>query len=356
MPSKRRIARDRADVELAVAASDAARQRQAARRSCGRGPAPLAPSLDGVDLAGAAAADVDHALAVGVAAERHLARIRELRRSAARCESPTARAACRSAAPPGCRADREREAQGGARVDGEPVESGRRVMVNDVARGAQRGVPAPRRPAAARPTFAPAPTISAQVTASTGMPARRRVGAHRPLGLARRLDAIERRPAAARPSRQATNAFHLAPPGWPRCRAAPASTMIENMLLRTRRRPSVTGAAGRAAGERAAEQLADQRQAGALVLAERQQRADRLDHRVARVGGRLAVVVDDRAGLERDALVVGDARLALGDLAGREVEHDRLAARARNADAERDWCRGARRGRRTARRSAATAR
>ena len=57
-------------------------------------------------------------------------------------------------------------------------------------------------------------------------------------------------------------------------------------------------AGGGAAGERAAEQLADQRQARALVLAERQQRAERLDHGEARVGRRLAVVVDDRAGLE----------------------------------------------------------
>src|SRR5664280_3492728 len=93
--------------------------------------------------------------------------------------------------------------------------------------------------------------------------------------------------------------------------------------------------AGRlAAGQRAAEQLADEGQAGALVLAERQDRAGRLDHRKARLGGRVAVVVDDRSGRELLALVEGDPRLALGDLAGREVEHDRLVAWAWNADTE----------------------
>src|SRR5690349_19731867 len=83
--------------------------------------------------------------------------------------------------------------------------------------------------------------------------------------------------------------------------------------------PAVANRADRrAAGERAAEQLADQCEARSLVLAEGQQGAVRLDHRVARVGGRIAVVVDDRAGLERHALVVGDAGLALRDPAGRE--------------------------------------
>ena len=62
---------------------------------------------------------------------------------------------------------------------------------------------------------------------------------------------------------------------------------------------------------------------------------ERLDDGEARIGGGLAVVVDDGVGLELLALVVGDAGLALGDLAGREVEHDRLVARARDADAER---------------------
>src|SRR5205085_3755996 len=66
----------------------------------------------------------------------------------------------------------------------------------------------------------------------------------------------------------------------------------------------------RAAGERAAEQLADEGEARALVLAEWKQRADRLDHGVARVRRRLAPVVDDRARLELDALVERDARLA----------------------------------------------
>src|SRR3954468_19709088 len=89
------------------------------------------------------------------------------------------------------------------------------------------------------------------------------------------------------------------------------------------------------AGERAAEDFAHQREPRPLVLAERQDGAVRRDHGVARVGGRLALIVDDGAGLELDALVVGDAGLALRDPAGGEVEHDGVLARARDADAER---------------------
>ncbi len=47
------------------------------------------------------------------------------------------------------------------------------------------------------------------------------------------------------------------------------------------------------------------------------------------------MVVDEGVRRQPLALVVGHAGLALGDLAGGEVEHDRLFARARDADAER---------------------
>ena len=92
---------------------------------------------------------------------------------------------------------------------------------------------------------------------------------------------------------------------------------------------------GRAGGERAAEQLGRDREAVALVLAERQDRAVRRDHGEARVGRRVALVVDDRAGRERLALVVRDSRLALRDAARREVEQERRLAGARDADAHR---------------------
>jgi MoxR-like ATPase len=90
-----------------------------------------------------------------------------------------------------------------------------------------------------------------------------------------------------------------------------------------------------ATGQRAAEQLAREREAGALVLAERHDRAEGRDHAVARVGRRVALVVDDDSGVERLSLVVRDAGLALRDAAGGEVEQERLAVRARDADAHR---------------------
>ena len=89
------------------------RARRPPRASRGRwrrvrtGPARPPLDLERVDLAGAAAADVDDALAVGAAAERHLPRVRHARRSAARSESPRAgaslsscTAACAGTAPP----------------------------------------------------------------------------------------------------------------------------------------------------------------------------------------------------------------------------------------------------------------
>jgi len=91
----------------------------------------------------------------------------------------------------------------------------------------------------------------------------------------------------------------------------------------------------KATGKRAAEQLAHQRQAESLVLAEGAQRAVGLDDAVARIGRRVAAVVEQRAGLDGLALVVRDARLALRDHAGGQVEDHRIAARHRDADRER---------------------
>ena len=268
------------------------------------------------------------------------------RRSAPRCESPRAGGACRAAPRPAPeraagQGKGEQRSGAGRAPRGPPTRPGRdrkaghrQRSTNENPRGYQRLRTIASMSPAGRPTLAPAATISPQVTASTGTPVGQPRRPHLALRLAGDLHAVHaRRRAAMRCSRRRTISISRA-----RLAAVPSlfgSTMIENMLLRTLRRPSVTGPRGGAAGERAAEQLADQRQARALVLAERQQRAERLDHGVARVGGRLAVVVDDRAGRERDALVVGDAGLALGDLAGGEVEHDRLLARARDADAER---------------------
>ena len=76
-----------------------------------------------------------------------------------------------------------------------------------------------------------------------------------------------------------------------------------------------------AAGERAAEQFAHQREAEALVLAEGAQRAHRLDDAVLRVGRRLAVIVERLARRETLALVVRDARLALRDHAQAPMRH-----------------------------------
>ena len=67
-------ARQRADEERAVAIRDAGRQLQVGGDGAHVGAA-ARPVLDGVDLARARAADVDDALAVGAAAERHLARV-----------------------------------------------------------------------------------------------------------------------------------------------------------------------------------------------------------------------------------------------------------------------------------------
>ena len=88
-----------------------------------------------------------------------------------------------------------------------------------------------------------------------------------------------------------------------------------------------------AAGQRAGQQVADHREAAALVQAERQDGAvGRVVHH-AGIGGGLAGGVDQQAFVHLHLLVVGDADLAHRHLAGGEVEHDRLLALARHGGA-----------------------
>ena len=87
--------------------------------------------------------------------------------------------------------------------------------------------------------------------------------------------------------------------------------------------------------KRAGQHLADKGERVALVLAKGQQRAARLAVHGAGVGRRLALAVEQGAGLHLLALVAGDAHLAHRDDAGRHVEDDRpvgLGARYRDAD------------------------
>src|SRR5450759_2485435 len=93
--------------------------------------------------------------------------------------------------------------------------------------------------------------------------------------------------------------------------------------------------AGKPGGERAAEQLACNGHPVALVLAERKDRTQRFDHRISRIVAVLALVVDDASERKLVTFVVRDARLALRDHAGSEVEQNRIASRQRNADSER---------------------
>ena len=96
---------------------------------------------------------------------------------------------------------------------------------------------------------------------------------------------------------------------------------------------------GAAAGQCAAQQLAGHRQPVALVFAKRHQGAKKSvrlwhdDH--AGVDGWLAVLVHQQAGFHRLALVVGDAHLALGDAAGRKIQHEGRMVFQRNANAAR---------------------
>ncbi len=89
---------------------------------------------------------------------------------------------------------------------------------------------------------------------------------------------------------------------------------------------------GAARSQRAAEQLAGDRHAVALVAAEGEHRAVRRQHRVARILGRPAVIVDQPAEGHLVAFVVRDAQLALRHGAGRVIENERRLARQRHAD------------------------
>ena len=106
--------------------------------------------------------------------------------------------------------------------------------------------------------------------------------------------------------------------------------------------PAARGGAG--AGQRAAEQLADEGKPRSLVLAERADRARALGvvaRPVRGVGtiehGRLlaqrAVGIDQRAGRQFLAAAACHQHLAFGDDRGGEIEHDRVLPLARNADA-----------------------
>ena len=106
--------------------------------------------------------------------------------------------------------------------------------------------------------------------------------------------------------------------------------------------PAARGGAG--AGQRAAEQFADERKPRALVLAERADRACPLgvvarpvrrvrpvEHR--RLLAQRAVGIDQRARRQFLAAAACHQHLAFGDDRGGEIEHDRILPLARNADA-----------------------
>jgi hypothetical protein len=97
-------------------------------------------------------------------------------------------------------------------------------------------------------------------------------------------------------------------------------------------------------GQRAAEQLADEREARALVLAERTDRASArgvvarplrtvrpVQH--CRIFTQRGVVVDQRALRQFLAAAASNQHLAFGDDRSGEIEHDRILPLARNADA-----------------------
>ena len=88
-------------------------------------------------------------------------------------------------------------------------------------------------------------------------------------------------------------------------------------------------------GQRAAEQLAGERHAIALVLAEGEHGAERWHHGIARILRRIALGIDQTTERHLVALVVRDAQLSLRHRAGCEIEHERRLARQRHADAAR---------------------
>ena len=90
------------------------------------------------------------------------------------------------------------------------------------------------------------------------------------------------------------------------------------------------------ADDGAGQQFADQRQTGALVLAERQHHAARLGVHHRRVGRGFAGMVEQRAVEHLLAGIVRHADLAHRDAAGGEIEQDRLVAGgAGDGDADR---------------------
>ena len=117
------------------------------------------------------------------------------------------------------------------------------------------------------------------------------------------------------------------------------STRMENMPLK-HRRPRGVVLLGLAAGERAAQQFADQRP-GALVLAEgRAGMAVGLDHGVARVGGGVAVIVENGAGPEFHPCCRPRVLPCAILLVAKSSTIGSLPPMARRR--RRGWCRGAR--------------
>ena len=100
--------------------------------------------------------------------------------------------------------------------------------------------------------------------------------------------------------------------------------------------PRVCRLDGAAAGQPSGQQFAHQREARALVLAERQQRAARLTVHHRRIGGRRALRVYDQTIGQRLALRHGDSRLPHCDAAGGHVEQrGRRVLGTRDGDAYR---------------------
>jgi hypothetical protein len=91
-----------------------------------------------------------------------------------------------------------------------------------------------------------------------------------------------------------------------------------------------------AAGQRGRQQFGHHRERVALVAAERHQGTVGLGVHDVRVAGRPPLRIDERAFRRGLPLVLGDADLAHGDLAGGHVEQQRrVAVRARHRDADR---------------------
>ena len=90
-----------------------------------------------------------------------------------------------------------------------------------------------------------------------------------------------------------------------------------------------------AAKQRTAQQVTHHRQRVTLVPRRGEQCAERRIVHHRRVGGGLALVIDQRAGRRRPLAVVGDTHLAHRDGAGGEIKEYRWPVAARQADRER---------------------